>query len=719
MIIKASKICLSNPEKTNSFIKCHRFFPSNHQKKLLGELLFLIEIKIPENIARKSFNLTEEVSEIIINGLRTNYYTSEALREKDAEENFENALQKLNRLIYQEIIGSRSFEMLAKNLNAAIGLIHEEKIYFSSVGSTQVFILKKNKITDLVSEEVSFTPARLFSQIISGNLEKGDCLFFSTANFLDYFVFEKLSQIIQKNVVEESAQKLKELLKNLGDKISVGAILIKKEDEQVEKTSEPLPEKTFKKEKEETEREVAKISSLEEVPLKIMVEPEKEQAEEIIIKEEPAEKKEGSASEKFDATAEKKGKEIKAKKTRFKVKLPKISFAFLKKIHFPSFPKITLPKIILPKISPPKKRVKILLPIVLLVFAGFLIYNFSYIKIKEKDTADFFLSLMDVRAKVTLLNASLSYGDLKRTVVLVDEIKNKITDLKPKTKTEKDVFEKIKKEFETLTDKIYEITRTNKPNIFVDLSSISRKEGLKNVIKISNGNFIILNLANNGIYEFDLKNNKASLLIKTDAAFNKIISYSEGELLLASDNQIEIFNLATKKLSLLQLKTDRKKSYISDLKIFDNKLYILDNVSNQIFKYLKTADGFGDETAWLKESVNLKDIVSFALDGSVYLLKNSGELTKFFQGKKQSFNLENIYPTLTKPTKVYTDEEMRNIYILEPFNKRVLIYNKSGKLQKQIFSEEFDDLKDLVIDEKTNKLWLLNGTKIFTIDLKK
>lgn len=719
MILKASKIYLSNPEKTNSFIKCHHFFPSSHQRKLLGELLFLIEIKTTDNLTKKSLAIAEEISEIIVNGLRTNYYTPEALREKEVEENFENSLQKLNRLIYQEIIGSRSFEALVKNLNAVVGLLHEEKVYFSSVGSAQAFILKKNKIIDLVAEEVAFMPSRVFSQIISGNLEKEDCLFFSTANFLDYFVFEKLSQIVQKNNVEEAAQKLKELLKNLRDKISTGAILIKKEAGTV--AEEVKEERPIKIPARKVMKKESTISVAKSEPLRIIVkpEPEEEKVEKIVVKEEKPAPAPQEKQEIILPKIEERVSPSKREQLKIRLRWPKISLTFLKKIHLPRLPRITLPKISLPRINLSRIKTGFIPIIILVILISSLVYTFVQNRVSQKQTANFFISLMDVKAKISLLSASLAYGDFKKVDVLVEEIKNKIVLLRPKTKTEKEIFGKIKNDFESLTDKIYNVRRTNQPEVFADLASVSRREGLKNMVRIANGNFIILNLANNTLYEFDFKNNKAVMLTKANIAFNKIINYNEKELLLASDNQIKIFNLETKKINQLKIETARKNFYISDLKIFDNKLYILDNKANQIFKYLKTESGFGNETTWFKDSVNLKDITSFALDGSIYLLKNSGELTKFFLGRKQPFSLDNIYPPLIKPTKVYTNEDMRNIYILEPLGKRVLIYNKSGKLQKQIFSEEFNDLKDFVIDERVNKLYLLNDAKIFTIDLKK
>ncbi|MBS4014446.1 MAG: hypothetical protein KGZ97_11945 [Bacteroidetes bacterium] len=704
MEIGANKICVSNPEKTKSFVRCHRFFPSNHQRKMFGELLFILEIKLTNNHLNKSLNIAEEVFEIIINGLRTNYYRPGDLRSDNLEESFENALQKLNRLIHQESISSRDFENTIKNLNAVIGLSHDEKIYFTSVGSAQVFIIKKNKIVDLVSEEINPSTVRNFSQIISGNLEKNDVLFFSTSNFLDYFVFEKLCQIVNKLSGSEAAQKLTSLLKNLNDKISVGALLLKKENKK-----EMPEEMTIKKDnlanQNLEEKPVIKIEKNISYPnvLKIRVEEERgPEIQQLKIKEEktlslPIEKK-----EKDVVSVDKKPNQTPKIKFFSKIKISKLYLSFIKKIFSP---KITKP-----------------LKIFSLILIIFIIVSFSILFIKnknqEENTLKFFLSLQEIQKNNALLNAALNYNDQKTVDLLIKELKKQISSLQARTMIEKELLKNIKNDLEQNTDKIYGVIKINEPEIITNLSSLGKKDDLKKIVYLQNNNFIIINQVNNEVYLYNAKNKEFSLIIKNDFYINRAIKYDENNIFLVGETQIKNLNLINQKTKLLEIETQRKNFNITDAEIYENKLYILDTKNNQIFKYFKNDDGFDKELPWITENINLTNINSIIIDGSVYLLDKSGKILKFFLGKSQPIIFSDPYPPTIKPTKLLASASLAYLYLLEPDQKRILVYDKNGNLQKQFVSEEFKDLQDMVTNEDESIIFILNKNDLYKIELK-
>lgn len=710
-MVEISKICLSNPKKTKIIVRFQHFIPPVLQKKLLGELIFLIQIKNPSNLDKNILPLTEEVSEIIINGLKTNYYTPENLKDSEnIEIILENTLQKVNRLLYQEIIGSKIFEKFIKNLNTVIAVIKEEKIYFSPVGTIQSFILRKNKIVPLApAEERNYqTPFKIFAQIISGSLEKEDVLIFSTDNFLDYFNFEKLKTSILKQPFSSAIKNLEKILENLKEEISLGAFLIRKEGVKVLKT---IPE----------EKEVAiEMKKEEKIPTKIFVQPVEEKAEGVPIKERVEEKLKIPVVLEKKIMIEKKEEieeiretmkiEKPKEKPVFKLKLPKISLVFLPLLfkNLGSVFSLILRRIFLVK---PK-----LIYLVIIVLAIFLALNLVQIRTREEITIKFFLSFQEIQEKNTLFKASLAYGDEKKALVMAEEIKNEITILQPKNKVEREILENLKKNFEENLENLYRIERIKEPKIIADFSSLTKEKEIIDLIKYEK-NFLGLNQKKGEIYEFNQSTNKISLFTKTDLAIKKLISYSEEEFILASDNQIQSLNLKNKKISSLKLETGQKELFIDDLKSYDKKIYILDIKNNQVFKYLKIANGFGQESSWLKEKIDLKNITSLAIDGSIYLLRENGEILKFYLGKKSKFNQEKVYPSLEKAEKIFTEIDFKNIYLLEPINKRIIIFDKAGKYIKQITSDKFTNLKDFFVDEKETKIWLLNKTEIIEIKL--
>jgi len=103
------------------------------------------------------------------------------------------------------------------------------------------------------------------------------------------------------------------------------------------------------------------------------------------------------------------------------------------------------------------------------------------------------------------------------------------------------------------------------------------------------------------------------------------------------------------------------------------------------------------------------------IDGDIYILKDN-EVFKFYQGKKENFKLENILPEIKNLTSISAPLNLNNLYLLE--QNRLLIFDKSGKLIKQILSPKFTNLKGFAISQDGKKVWLLEGQKIYQIEIK-
>jgi len=88
-----------------------------------------------------------------------------------------------------------------------------------------------------------------------------------------------------------------------------------------------------------------------------------------------------------------------------------------------------------------------------------------------------------------------------------------------------------------------------------------------------------------------------------------------------------------------------------------------------------------------------------------------------FTGKKQVWSAS-IEPAFSSPIKIYTEFDYKYLYILDPGSQRFVIINKDGKIFKQFKSDKFDNLKDLSVNEPTGKVYLLNGTSLYRIDIK-
>jgi DNA-binding beta-propeller fold protein YncE len=158
---------------------------------------------------------------------------------------------------------------------------------------------------------------------------------------------------------------------------------------------------------------------------------------------------------------------------------------------------------------------------------------------------------------------------------------------------------------------------------------------------------------------------------------------------------------------------DAKNNY-TGLGIYNGNLYALDGLNGQILKNDKSGNAFSAPKNWLADNTDIKGGVDLAIDGSIYILKENGDLLKFLKGKKTDFTLDKIEPALQAPTKLYLTADQKFIYIMEPKNERIAIFDKAGKYILQYSSDKFNNLKSFYPDEKNKLIYVLNSTEILS-----
>ena len=112
------------------------------------------------------------------------------------------------------------------------------------------------------------------------------------------------------------------------------------------------------------------------------------------------------------------------------------------------------------------------------------------------------------------------------------------------------------------------------------------------------------------------------------------------------------------------------------------------------------------------------------IDGSIWLLSSTGKVTKFTNGNPTSITMEGIVSQLSDPTAIYTNENLKYVYILDRNKGRVLVLEKNGKFKMQYVSDQIKNATDLVADEgdpskdEAGKVILLVGSKLMYFEPK-
>jgi len=163
-----------------------------------------------------------------------------------------------------------------------------------------------------------------------------------------------------------------------------------------------------------------------------------------------------------------------------------------------------------------------------------------------------------------------------------------------------------------------------------------------------------------------------------------------------------------------------------DIKTYGRFAYILAPTENQIWKYERRSANYSGATAYNTGNIEIADAISFTIDGSIFLMKASGEIMKLFRGQVTDYDFRELpsIPFSGPNLKIHTSAELDYIYILDPDNKRVLVFTKGERFatyrRQVMFSNEtgdLEDVRDFYIDESGQKVTLVTDDKVFEFNL--
>lgn len=148
---------------------------------------------------------------------------------------------------------------------------------------------------------------------------------------------------------------------------------------------------------------------------------------------------------------------------------------------------------------------------------------------------------------------------------------------------------------------------------------------------------------------------------------------------------------------------------------FNSHLYLVEEKTGEILKYPYEENfSWYSSLVWLRSGTEkIKPVQSMAIDGRVWILSEDNTIYSYFKGEREKKFEVRLFPLLGRLTKIYTSSLHEYLYLLEPEGKRVMILSKEGQLIRQYQSEQFDNLKDLVVSEDEKTIYLLNGAKVY------
>lgn len=171
---------------------------------------------------------------------------------------------------------------------------------------------------------------------------------------------------------------------------------------------------------------------------------------------------------------------------------------------------------------------------------------------------------------------------------------------------------------------------------------------------------------------------------------------------------------------------------VASLVAYGGNQYLLDTQKGRIWKYVATDSTTASQSGGLspkgftsmREYLNPDTLPDFsgatnmAIDGSVWVGTKTGKILKFTQGREDTFVPKGVEPAFGNSLYIYTSDAVKNLYILDSANKRVVVLEKDGTYLAQYTWTDPLTPTELVVSESQHKLYLLADGRLYAITLK-
>ncbi len=746
----------------------HEFFVEGSDQERSHVLLHITEPGTSEERAKGYFFALAEINngsleqiehlQQMIDDLESGYYETEDQEEKNA---FEITLEYINRR------GHHILQYKNSVISCLVGALRGHDLFFAFHGSPQALLFYKEnneyQILNALADQDEAGREQLFSSLLQGSINDGDFFYVTTPHVNDYFAADRVQKILAGRTTRQSASHIQKVLKELNNAFSFGGIMLHYPDRS---------ELTGMVHKIKSGSESGSIASLNK-----LVGQERSTEEILsppllgMLKKKFHNFQEQRAQQKKKAkllnTQAHRRKEIEAKKpetveTNFRpreekkktesifslilVSLGKAIIAVLAAVF--NFFKKALPIIgrglvaliiLITNRNDQRQEIiqqfknylqakkeeldnlplisKILLfgTIILgLIFIGSILTFKIRASIQAKNLA-YNNQVQAILDKKTAADASFIYEDENKALILMQEAKKMISELPKGSGKEKDKIAELDANIESTLMKLRKM-ETVKTELIADLQAVNQNAKTEKIALIDN--YLVAFGKNDGnIYRVNLDNKQVEQKAHAPAVnLNSASTPKEQDMIVfaSGDKNIAVYNKDNATISAKEISYPNDGVKIADLFVYNRRLYTLDAVHNQIYRHSPTQTGFDKGAVWMKENnIDIRDAVSLAIDGDLFILKNNGDVLKMVDGYKNDWQISGLDPLLEKPTVIWTYNNVTNIYILEPANRRVVALNKEGKLLVQYTAPEWQNPTSMIVQEDKKNIYILDSNKIY------
>jgi len=246
---------------------------------------------------------------------------------------------------------------------------------------------------------------------------------------------------------------------------------------------------------------------------------------------------------------------------------------------------------------------------------------------------------------------------------------------------------------------------------FFDLT-VDDKNAKGDKFYLNGENLLISDKSRGVLYELSLEKKSLDKDQSAEIKNSSLIALFEEKkcFYVTGEGVYQIINGKAKKV----IENDKNWGKIVDMGIFNGNIYLLDQGKDEIFKYLGGVDVFGNKNSYFApgQSIDLSQINSLTIDGSIYLAGNS-VMIKYTSGLRDEFKT-NLPDSNTNMTKIFTSKDLGKVYSWDKGKGTVYIMGKNGDYQEQVNSKILSTATDFIAYK--DFIYVLQGSKIYKIE---
>lgn len=566
-------------------------------------------------------------------------------------------------------------------LNAIVAVKTKNKLSVASVGKMTALLYRDKTFLPVAEPNIPTHPLKTFENFSEGKLQLGDLLVFSTAQLFNHISIDRFKNLVQRDELPEVAKEVIAILQEaMGPEVACGTILAEQVVAGINDTENEVelnayttaPTLTSHKQNASIS---ARIQDLKTTTFRIG----KNVASSVgnSIKQAPQ----------ISGFLKGQGKTLDIVQTQFKKATQKIQPQAIK--NYSRQKKIFL------------ATASILL---LVVIANIVIAKYVYNKPAPVIISE--TQISDLEKLINDANSTLLYGDEVQAKKDLEELQGKLAslndsnipaDIKPR-------IDKIKEQVSELSNKLNNVVQA-KVKTLGTLSSAEHLITLPNFFATENGRTIVSYNRTSKSVQDNALHTSESILQSAYAKANQAVIYNGKELLLwnfqtgiigkAFDTEVPTQNQAV------------------GLTSYNNRVYLLNKNTKKVMRFDVGTSELSNPTVSIETNNDFASASDIAIDGNIYIATN-GTILKYNSGTKQEFSIG--LSNLSDKTKLFTDANVKNIYVLDPPNKRIVVLSKEGAIVQTLASSEFNDLKDFAVDEASKTIYVLNNNQLLQVD---